>query len=397
MFIPLRTDHPPRRTPIATQSLIMANLLVYAIGLAAEFGGLFELRTLMAWGMYDPQDFNAWQLVTYQFMHSPHSLFHLAFNMLFLWVFGGPIEDRLGRWGFVGFYIIGGIVAALAHTIVSPQAGVIGASGSVCAVTGAFLALLPRSRILVLFFIMPIVLPALWVIGLFFMIDLLRQVQDLFGGGVSNVAYAAHLAGYIYGFGVGFALLALGLVRQAEVDVFHLWKQARRRAAFRAAARASHGGVWDAHNKKSGEMLKQRAAAKPPTELDEQTQANAELRAEIGRLVDAHDVPAAGAKYRELLDRDKHTVLPEHRQLDIANQLFAEDDVEHAARAYELFLNNYARSMRANEVRLMLGLLYVRRLNQPDRARPLLERARENSRDDGHRQLAAQLLGELAT
>src|SRR5690606_35452158 len=101
MFIPIRTDRPPRRTPIVTEGLIALNLLVYLTGLVGQAFGAFDLRTMTQWMWFHPQDFRVWQLFTSMFMHDPSQIGHLAFNMLFLWVFGAPVEDRLGRLGFL--------------------------------------------------------------------------------------------------------------------------------------------------------------------------------------------------------------------------------------------------------------------------------------------------------
>src|SRR5262245_38264123 len=240
MFIPIRTDRPPRRTPLMTQLIILMNLVVYLVGAGGAWFGLFKDPTVIAdFANFDPGHFRVWQLFTYQFVHDPHGIGHIAFNMLFLWVFGSAVEDRLRRLGFLGFYLAGGAVAALAHAAVTKDP-VIGASGAIAAVTGAFLALFPRSRIqvLILFFYFGVVsIPSLWFIGLYVLVDLLRQISNLLGHGGSNVAYVAHLAGYAFGFAVGFALLATGVLKRQEFDVFFLFTQARRRAAFRAASR----------------------------------------------------------------------------------------------------------------------------------------------------------------
>ena len=103
MIIPIRTDRPPKRTPVVTQGLIVVNMLVYLLGGSGAFFNFFENPEVLAsFGQFDPRDFKVWQLVTYQFLHDPHGIWHLAFNMLFLWVFGAAVEDRLGRLGFLG-------------------------------------------------------------------------------------------------------------------------------------------------------------------------------------------------------------------------------------------------------------------------------------------------------
>jgi membrane associated rhomboid family serine protease len=375
-----------------TETLIIINLLVYLGGLVGQFTDVLSLEKLIQWGWFDPEHVSVRRLITYQFMHDPHGLLHIAFNMLFLWVFGEAVEDRMGRIGFLSFYLMGGAVAALAHKMVEPSP-VIGASGSVAAITGAFLAFFPRSRIKVLIFIFGIYeLPSLWFIGLFFVIDLLRQGMNFFGGGGSDVAYMAHLAGYVYGFFLAFTLLGLKVLKHEEFDVFFLFKQSRRRAAFRAASRPV-GGMWESASSDTGRQLDKHAKKRgPETEIEPELLA---VRTEINRLIADHDLPAAAAKYRTLLETDPEAVFSEDRQLDLGNQLYAEDHAEPAARAYELLLQQYRSSGHAPEVSLILGLLYARRLDRPDRARELLEFAKSRLTDADQLALAETLLAEL--
>ncbi|MCH8314840.1 MAG: rhomboid family intramembrane serine protease [Planctomycetes bacterium] len=391
MLIPLRTDRPPKRRPVITEALIIVNLLVYLVGVAGPFFDWFEHGAVAGFGHFDPHDFRAWQLVTYQFLHDPGGFGHIAFNMLFLWVFGAAVEDRLGRMGFLGFYLIAGMVAALAHSAVTTNP-IIGASGSIAGVTGAFLALFPRSRIkiLVFFFLIGVYnIPSLWFIGFYFVIDLLRQLSP----GDSNVAYMAHLAGYVYGFGVGFALLALNILKREEFDVFFLFKQAKRRAAFRAASKSGPAGMWSSAQADTSKRLAKIAAkAEPITEREQQ---HFEKRTEISRLIAAHDLPGATKAYKELLDEAPQAVLAEPYQLDVANQLYADSEHATAASAYELFLEKYASSYKANEVRLILGLIYARRLDKPTQAKALIEQAKSKLRDKRQSALADQLLAEL--
>ncbi len=403
MFIPIRTDRPPRRTPIVTQAIVVANLAVYLLGAAGAWFGLFENpQRLAELASFDPGHLRVWQLFSYQFVHDPHGIWHIAFNMLFLWVFGSAVEDRLGRLGFLGFYLAGGAVAALAHAAFSRNP-VIGASGAISAVTGAFLALFPRSRIqvLVLFFFIGIwSIPSIWFIGLYVLVDLLRQLGNFLGHGGSDVAYIAHLAGYVFGFGVGFVLLATNVVKRQEFDVFFLLTQARRRAAFRAASRQGPSGMWSSATADTGKRLEANAKSRPALAPDDDRRA--ELRAQITRLLAEGQVGDAAELYRSLLadapgDEGRLAVLAEQGQLDVASQLFAQGAHADAARAYELFIRSYPSSSRADEVRLMLGLLYARHLDVPLRARQLIEEARPRLRQASQSRLAADLLAELAT
>jgi len=417
MIIPLRTDRPAKRTPVITQALIVVNMLVYLLGVSGSYFSLFEsAHEMAAWGHFNPSDFKAWQLVTYQFLHDPHGIWHLAFNMLFLWVFGSAVEDRLGRVGFLAFYIGGGAVAAIAHAVVN-AAPVIGASGSIAGVTGAFLALFPRSKVKILiffFFIGFFSIPSLWFIAFYMGLDVLRQLSDFLGAGGSDVAYMAHIAGYVYGFSVGFFLLATKLLKREEFDVFFLFTQARRRAAFRAANRQGPSGMWDSAQADTEKRLEEQAAVtEPPTPLQ---QRRGELRTKINRLLVTGDVQEAARSYQELLGETSPsipeaaskteadqaaaiaaTVLAEQNQLDVASQLYSLGAHADAARAYELLIQSYPTTARADEVRLILGLLYARHLNVPQRARELIEQVKPRLRDDGQTRLADQLLAELAT
>jgi membrane associated rhomboid family serine protease len=401
MLIPLRTNRQLQRRPIVTQSLIIANMLIYLIGLVGEAGGAFDRVALVDFGHLGRHDFQLWQLLTYQFLHDPGSIWHLAFNMLFLWVFGSAVEDRLGRAYYLGFYLSGGIVAGIAHMMIS-QAPVIGASGAIAGVTGAFLALFPRSRIQILlfFFIIGVYsIPAIWFIGFYFVIDVLRQTGQLLGGGGARVAYMAHIAGYVYGFAFCFALLAIGIIKRGEFDVFFLFVQARRRAKYRASIKGSTGGMWESSSADTTRQLKEqtmREARRPPAETAEQRKVLA-ARSEINRLIEAHQLEQAAQRYRELQREVPDAVMSESHQLDLANQFQAEGDHELAAKAYELLLQRYPTCAKAPEVRLILGLIYSRRLGKPQRAKELIEQAKSRLVDTGQRALAEKLLAELAT
>jgi membrane associated rhomboid family serine protease len=135
------------------------------------------------------------------FMHG--SLLHIAGNMLFLWIFGNNIEDAMGRIKFIFFYLLGGIVAALAQTAIDPSAATptLGASGAIAAVLGGYALLYPRARVItlifIIFFVTVLELPALLVLGGWFLLQLLdASSQPLTGGGV---AYFAHIGGFLFG------------------------------------------------------------------------------------------------------------------------------------------------------------------------------------------------------
>ena len=133
------------------------------------------------------------------FLHG--SIEHLFGNLLFLWIFGNNVEDGLGRIRYLLFYVVGGVVATLAYVLVHPssQTTLIGASGAIAAVMGAYLVWFPRAPIQSLLVIVPVRLPA-WVLLLFWF------VLQFFTGPNSQVAWVAHVAGFLFGVVVGIVL-----------------------------------------------------------------------------------------------------------------------------------------------------------------------------------------------
>jgi len=134
------------------------------------------------------------------FLHG--SILHIAGNMLFLWVFGNNIEDRLGRMKFIAFYLLAGVAATYAQSYVFPDSAtpLIGASGAIAGILGAYLLLFPRARVVTLvifFFITWVELPAIVVIGLWFLLQLFSGVGSIAAN--TGVAYMAHVGGFVAG------------------------------------------------------------------------------------------------------------------------------------------------------------------------------------------------------
>ena len=384
MLIPIGTDRPRRRRPRATGTIIVLNMLVYLFAMVLEAGGgarLDAFMNAMALSKAGLADGEFWQLLTYQFAHSPVDLFHLAFNMLFLWIFGSALEDRMGHVNFVIFLVMGGGVAGLAHTLTS-IAPVIGASGAVCAATGGFIVLFPRARIRILLFFFLIgvyMIPAMWVVAFQVIVDMVGWFNPQ-----GAVAYSAHLAGYAYGFLLAVLLVATGIVKSDEFDLPFLMKQRRRRAAYRRVVNETD----------STSRLNQSPDSKPIPVLTETDQdpEEATLRSKVIRLIRHDRMEEAQVAFRDLMSSHPRAVLPESTQLEIANRLQSLGDREAAAGAYERFLDAYPSSRQAPEVRLLLASLLIRFLERPEDAKPLLEEALPDLKSDGHRALARRLL-----
>ena len=217
-MFPLKDDIPTRSFPIVTVALIAINVIVYFV-FEQGLWGLGEVgnERVQEYGAIpaeitegdgapgtppDPAPF--WvTILTSMFMHG--SLLHLGGNMLFLWIFGNNIEDSMGRLTFVLFYILGGL-AALGLHVVSDSSSVIptiGASGAIAAVLGAYARLYPRARVVTLVFIViiftVITLPALLVLGVWLLLQLLPAFSDPVTGSGGGVAYFAHIGGFVFG------------------------------------------------------------------------------------------------------------------------------------------------------------------------------------------------------
>lgn len=322
----------------------------------------------------------AWTFVTYAFLHG--GWMHLILNMVFLWTFGPNVEDRLGKFWFLGFYLVGAATAGVVHAATEP-APVLGASGAVAAVTGAYLVLFPRTliRTLFFFFFIGIVqIPAWWFIGAQIAWNLMSQAT----GTTGRVAVTAHLGGYAYGIAVPMLLLALHVLPREQYDLFTLGRQAKRRRDFRAA--------YEAEQKLCERRWKHAAES-------ENSEAVATARANVSKHLAEGDAPGAIAAYKALLREHGHdrraTLLSRRHQYDLANALYLSGDYVTAASAYERFLEGYPDDPETPAMKLLLGRLLARQLNDPVRARQLLSEAAESLEDGDALAMAREELEAL--
>jgi membrane associated rhomboid family serine protease len=199
-FIPLGdASRRPARIPVVTILIILLNVFVFFQELMG--GDAFVMR----WSAIPDQIISGHRFITIltaMFMHASWS--HIIGNMIFLWAFGQEMEDSMGRWRYVVFYLAGGMVAMLAQIAASPHSTVpnLGASGAIAAVMGGFLVTYPRDRIrsllFIFFFVKVTMIPAAFLIGFWFLIQLFHagQITQAQTGGV---AYLAHVGGFIFG------------------------------------------------------------------------------------------------------------------------------------------------------------------------------------------------------
>jgi len=240
-MFPLKDNIPTRRFPVLTVALIAINVVMFFVFQQAElsFGGAdVDQENVIEYGAipYEithpgeqcvpsgPESLACGEsaavereagrslaptiltVFTSMFMHG--GLLHIIGNMLFLWIFGNNIEDSMGRVKFLVFYLLGGIAALLAQTAIGPDSAIptIGASGAVAAVLGAYALLYPRARVVtlvfIIFFVTVLELPALLVLGLWFLLQLFYGSAELtqpVAGGGGGVAYFAHIGGFVFG------------------------------------------------------------------------------------------------------------------------------------------------------------------------------------------------------
>ncbi|MFO7980838.1 MAG: rhomboid family intramembrane serine protease [Candidatus Aminicenantes bacterium] len=206
MFIPLKDDNPTQRFPYVTVFLIALNCLIFFYQVFS-INGLEYLIIKMGVIPYEmthlttiagvPRISPPLTLFTSMFLHG--SLFHLLGNMLYLWIFGNNIEDHLGPTRFILFYFVSGLGASMVHILFNfnSTTPVIGASGAIAGILGAYLILFPHARVLTFVFLIFIIriipIPAAFVLGLWF----LGQLMNVGLGG--GVAWFAHIGGFLLG------------------------------------------------------------------------------------------------------------------------------------------------------------------------------------------------------
>jgi membrane associated rhomboid family serine protease len=234
--IPLKDDIPTRRFPVLTVAIIAICCAVYFLfeqGLwelsdtgnerTLEYGAIpYEISNpgeecgVRADGTVGCEgqpavpagaapDQAPWWITIFTSMFMHGSLLHLAGNMLYLWIFGNNIEDSMGRFRFIAFYLLGGLAALGLQVVSDPDSTIptVGASGAIAAVLGGYALLYPRARVITVIFIIifftVVQLPALIVLGFWFVLQLLPAFSEPIGEGGGGVAYFAHIGGFVFG------------------------------------------------------------------------------------------------------------------------------------------------------------------------------------------------------
>lgn len=212
-MIPFRDNNPSRTLPFFTFMIIALNVGIFVFSLFVGLSSMARVygavpASLLSFSTVQPIG-PVTSIFTSMFLHA--GLMHLAGNMLYLWIFADNVEDRMGHIGFLIFYLIGGAVAAYSHALFSHNSTMpmVGASGAISAVLGAYVYMFPRAKVDMLvffgFFFQVIQLPALIVIGFWAIIQIVSGLLDSGSGG--GVAWFAHIGGFLYGLIVARILL----------------------------------------------------------------------------------------------------------------------------------------------------------------------------------------------
>jgi membrane associated rhomboid family serine protease len=203
-MIPLRDTIPSSRVPVVNLAIIAANVLVFlfetSLGPRAD-------TFIMRWGLV-PRHFALVNVITSMFLHG--GWLHLIGNMLYLYIFGDNVEDRLGHLRYLVFYLLCGFAAGGAQALASPGSNLpmVGASGAIAGVSGAYLLFFPRARVVTLvpifLFLQVIEIPAVFFLLMWFFWQLMSGVATLgTDAGVGGVAFWAHIGGFVAGMVLG--------------------------------------------------------------------------------------------------------------------------------------------------------------------------------------------------
>ena len=212
-MLPIQDEIRAHRFPFVNYSLIALNIIVFILELMAGpqlEAALYEIALIPAnvTAGFDLGDMKA--IFTSMFLHA--GLSHLLGNMLYLWIFGDNVEDRIGHFWYLVFYLAGGVVAAFAHVALNPNSVIptVGASGAIAAVLGAYLILFPQVKVLTFvpigFFLRLTLLPASLLLGFWFVLQLFNGLLTLGLADMGGTAFWAHIGGFVFGVLIGWLI-----------------------------------------------------------------------------------------------------------------------------------------------------------------------------------------------
>ncbi len=208
MFFPYKDDNPRILVPVVTYGIIALNVIVYLYQIIlTTSGGDADVRFIYMFGLV-PAQFHIISLFTSMFLHG--GIAHILGNMWFLWIFGDNVESALGHLRYAVFYILCGLAAGLAQVIINTDSLIpmVGASGAIAGVLGAYLMRYPHAQVhvfvFIFFFFTTIKVPAIIVLGIWFLLQLTNGLGTLSLDTAGGVAWFAHIGGFIAGVGFNY-------------------------------------------------------------------------------------------------------------------------------------------------------------------------------------------------
>ncbi|MCD4823000.1 MAG: rhomboid family intramembrane serine protease [Phycisphaerae bacterium] len=385
MIIPIRTDYRRKHIPWVNYALVGVNIALFVMGYNASNAA--DSQRIAHW-MLQPEMPTLEQFFTCTFLHANWA--HLLGNMVFLWVFGNAINDKFGQAGYLAFYLAGGVLAGVGYLLLAGNAPVVGASGAIAAVAGAYLVLLPRTTItLVVFlfyFLWPIEVSSLYFLAIQFIFEIFMTTRGWAGPSSGGVAYAAHACGYLFGILVSMLLLSVRAITRDDLDLLHLIAAFRKRLRYRKMVASGYDPFSQGIDGRLGKEVASRVTSSEP--LPPQATEEMELRQKINDACAAHNIPVAAELYTRLERIADEPVLGLQQQLDVANQFMADKEYTLAARAYERFVEHFNHYQHLGDIHLMLGLLYGRYLQKYSQAETCLIEAGHKLTDTEKKKLA---------
>jgi membrane associated rhomboid family serine protease len=378
MLLPIRTNVESYRVPYTNYALIAVNVIVFLI---TYVGGEQNLRGWASGFMLTPAYPFLWQFITYAFLHG--SFGHIFGNMYFLYIFGNNVNDRLGHLGYLCFYLAGAIFSAIGHILIASFHGsiatpVLGASGAIAAVTGAYLVLFPQTLITIIYWFF--IIGTMEVPAIFLILFKMIFIDNIIARSAQNVAYDAHLAGYAFGI---LSILLFLIIKIIPRDQFDLWAMITR-----WNKRREYSSTITEDNEPFPVRMSRKIKVKDVTSEEQQKAEDASIaiKHQIYNLISQGNLASAAQLYLD--SRDKLTgALPKQTMLDIANQLMSAGQWPQAAEAYEKFLSLYGSYEHTEQVQLMLGIIYSRYIVNKEKALDYLKKAAARLSDDGQKRL----------
>lgn len=384
MIFPIGDDNPSTRVPWVNTSLIAVNVVVFAA--VNRFGGL-SAEVSSEWG-FVPNDPRWYTFVTSVFLHA--GFFHIVFNLLFLWVFGDNVEDKLGHALYLLFYLAAGALSCTFFMLFTGFAKgsvpLIGASGAIAGVMGCYMVFFPEARIRVFYWVFWILMGvfrirAKWALGLWIAMNLVNWLvfRSHF---VTGVAYAAHVGGFAVGIGV--AILLKGwlvrtgrVTRDDERTGFAPGGAAPSRPAreFRPQAFQHAGSGPAVAAAETDPPILDQEFVSPRVQTDRDHEGFFGTEEAIVECVRTGEMDVALEKYADYVRMRHAKALPSRSQIEIAAELFRRQDYEGALEAYRRYLSRYPAGPDAPEAKFRLGIILSRYRKEYYRAREYLLQA----------------------